>query len=143
MSSRCVFAMMMLAGLAAFVGSALSEERAKEKTPPAQQKPISDLIVTLQHVSGKVETFKDEVARLELILDETGRLDQVHLIARTGSEADTHIWYNVNNLVSVRYQFLAITGKGKVAVRTLAAPKPKAKIDFRKELQPLSPDDYR
>ena len=111
---------------------------------PAGQPFVSDLVVTLEHVGGKVETFKDASARMELILSAAGRLDQVHLITQSGHEADTHIWYNVNNLVSVRYQFLAITGKGKVTVRALAPPTLKpATESAKKGIPAVEPEDYR
>ena len=111
---------------------------------PAGQPSVSDLVVTLEHVGGKVETFKDEIARMELILSAAGRLDQVHLITQSGHEPDTHIWYNVNNLVSVRYQFLAITGKGKVTVRALTPPTLKPATEAAKKGIPVvEPEDYR
>ena len=119
--------------------------------PPAQTSQATpareagaDLVVTLEHVGGKSETFKDEVVRMELILASSGRLDQVHLITKSGAEADTHIWYNMDNLVCVRYQFLAITGKGKVSVRTITPPTVKPPSDsVKKDVVPLDPEDYR
>ena len=111
---------------------------------PAEPAMISDLVVQLVHVGGKVDTFKDEVDRLELILGPTGQLDQVHLITRSGFEADTHVWYNMSNLVSVRYQFLAITGKGKVSVRTVQPPTIPPQADTpRRAVPPIEPEDYR
>ena len=109
-----------------------------------QQVGVSDLQVTVTHVGGKVETFGDEIVRLELILDATGRVDQVHIIARSGTEADTHIWYNVNNLVALRYRFLEITGKSKVVVRAFAPPElARPEQSVRKKVVPLDPEDYR
>jgi len=122
----------------------LVAQDAAEKPPTTAPAAVSDLLVTLEHVGGKVETFKDEVDRMELILDAAGKLSQVHLIIRSGPEADTHAWYNVNNLVAVRYQFLAITGKGKVSVRTTTPPTLKPPRDvLKKDLQAVEPEDYR
>jgi hypothetical protein len=106
--------------------------------------PTADLEVTLTHVSGQVESFRDELVRMDLIVDPAGRLDQVHLITKTGAEADTHIWYSVGNLVSVRYRFLAITGKGKVSVRTYTPPQVKPPADSLPHAVPaIEPEDYR
>ena len=121
-----------------------------ETTPPLaratqeEDAPTHDLEVHLQHVTGQVDTFDRQIVRLELILAPSGRLDQVHLVTRTGSEADTHIWYNVDNLVSVRYRFVQITGKGKVTVRALQPPELQAPTDATRPLiRPLDPEDYR
>jgi hypothetical protein len=119
-------------------GLALAADQAETPTPDA------DLTVTLEHVSGKTDTYGPEIVKLELILDGLGKLDQVHLVTKTGAEADTHIWYNVANLVSVRYRFLEITGKGKVTVRALASPVLKESPDQApRPLVPLDPQDYR
>jgi hypothetical protein len=119
-------------------GVASAADQAQPPTPDA------DLTVTLEHVSGKTDTYGPEIVKLELILDGLGKLDQVHLITKTGAEADTHIWYNVANLVSVRYRFLEITGKGKVTVRALASPVLKESEDRApRPLVPLDPQDYR
>ena len=143
MLKRALIALAVLVGLATLNGLADADKAVAPAAAPASQ-PSADLIVTLQHVGGKTETFKDEIDRMELVLNAAGRLDQVHLILRSGSEPDTHVWYNVGNLVSVRYQFLAITGKGKVTVRTMSSPKTRAVPDDpRKALSPLDPDDYR
>ena len=138
-----LIALAVLVGLAALDGFGDAGKAAAPAAEPASQ-PSTDLIVTLQHVGGKTEVFKDEITRMELVLNSAGRLDQVHLILRSETEPDTHVWYNVSNLVSVRYQFLAITGKGKVTVRMMAPPKAKEAVDDpRKALAPLDPDDYR
>ncbi len=143
MLKRALIALAVLACLVILHGLGSAGEAAAPAGASASQ-PSADLVVTLQHVGGKTEVFKDEIDRIELVLDAAGRLDQVHLILRSGSEPDTHVWYNVSNLVSVRYQFLAITGKGKVTVRSMSAPKIKAVPDDpRKTLSPLDPDDYR
>ncbi len=131
-----------------FVPSLMAWQSEPPETPaqPAAtgQDSPADLVVTLEHLGGKAETFKDEVVRMELILDPAGQLRQVHLITKSGSEADTHIWYNVDNLVCVKYQFLAITGKGRVTVRTIAPPAVKTPTDASKrEIAPLDPEDYR
>jgi hypothetical protein len=140
MSVRSGFAVGAAVLLLGWVANAVSQEAA----PSGPQDAKLDLEVTLEHVSGKVDHYGAEVVRLELILDATGRLDQVHMINRTGADADTHIWYNVANLVSVRYRFLEITGKGKVAVRTIAPPPVKEPLPIpRRRLDPLDPDDYR
>jgi hypothetical protein len=114
------------------------------RQPAASQESGADLVVTVEHVGGKVETFKDEVVRMELVLNSAGRLEQVHLITKSAAEADTHCWYNMDNLVCLRYQVLAITGKGKVSVRTIAPPavKPPAET-VKKDVVPLDPEDYR
>jgi hypothetical protein len=140
-----VAASVMLGGLAVSRGQDDAPQAAGQAQPPGgPDAATADLLVTLQHVSGKSDQFRGEVVSLELILDAAGRLDQVHLVTRTGPEADTHIWYNVENLVSVRYQFLAITGKGKVSVRTVAPPpvRPPA-TPARPSVRPLEPEDYR
>ena|GEM_PF-3878388 len=126
--------------LAGWAVRAVSQETAR----PDEAVSHADLQVSLEHVGGKVDTFADRIVRMELILDPAGRLDQVHLITRTGQDADTHIWYNVDNLVLVRYRFLEITGRGKVTVRTitplpLAEPAPSS----RKQITPLDAEDYR
>jgi hypothetical protein len=119
-------------------GAASAADQAESPTPGA------DLKVTLEHVSGKTDTYGPEIVKLELILDGLGKLDQVHLVTKTGAEADTHIWYNVANLVSVRYQFLEITGKGKVTVRALASPVLRETPDRApRQVVPLDPEDYR
>lgn len=134
--------LLVLAAAVAQVGLP-SESPAGTAAPPADE-ALSDLVVTLAHTNGTVDKYQDEIARMDLILDQSGRLDQVHLITRTGPEPDTHIWYNMDNLVSVRYQFLAITGKGKVSIRTIAAPPTKASPDAQKRaLEALDPEDYR
>ncbi|MFH1417669.1 MAG: hypothetical protein ABII12_05205 [Planctomycetota bacterium] len=121
-------------------------EPPEQVTQPAvtEQDSPADLVVTLEHVGGKSETFKDEVVCMELILGPSGQLRQVHLITKSSTEADTHIWYNVDNLVCVKYQFLAITGKGRVSVRTITPPAVKTPTDASKqEVAPLDPEDYR
>ncbi len=143
MLKKTLIALAVLVGLATLDGFGDAGKAVVPAAEPASQ-PSTDLIVTLQHVGGKVEVFKDEITRMELVLNNAGRLDQVHLILRSETEPDTHVWYNVSNLVSVRYQFLAITGKGKVTVRMMTPPKAKeAADDPRKNLSPLDPDDYR
>lgn len=135
-----------LAVIALFAGAGFSQDAkdTQSESRPAPEEVVSDLVVTLRHVGGTEEVFKDEIVRMELVLDIAGRLDQVHLVTRTGTEADTHIWYNMNNLVSVRYQFLAITGKAKVTVRALSTPKALETVDSpRDRVAPLKPDDYR
>lgn len=150
MSIRTVAMVTLIVTSAAWVGRAVSQEPVDEAAantsaavePPAEI--LADLVVTLQQVGGKVETFKEEIVRMELILGPSGRLDQVHLITKTGQEADTHIWYNMNNLVSLRYQFLAITGKGKVVVRSITPPQLKPTKDtVQRSVTPLDPEDYR
>ncbi len=110
----------------------------------AETAPNADLVVTLEHLGGKIDTYGAEIERMELVLSWEGRLEQVHLITRSGSEADTHVWYNAGNLVSVRYHFAEITGKGKVAVRLMASPQAKDQGERRAtEIAPLDPEDYR
>jgi hypothetical protein len=143
MLRRLTIASAVLVCLAVLNGFGTADQAAAPSAAPASQ-PTADLVVTLQHVGGKTEVFRDEVTRMELILDSAGRLNQVHLILSSGPEPDTHVWYNVSNLVSVRYQFLAITGKGRVSVRLMTPPKAKETADDpRKALAPLDPDDYR
>ena len=117
--------------------------RALSQEPQVAATPKSDLIVDIEHAGGKVDTFSDEIVRLELVLSRAGRLDQLHLITQTGPDADTHIWYNMDNLVSVRYRFLEITGKGKVVVRTFAAPRVETPAAPPREIPALDPEDYR
>lgn len=120
---------------------ALSQDAAGE---PERAVPAADLEVTLEYVGGKTATFSKEIVRLELILNPAGRLDQLHLVTRTGPDADTHIWYNVDNLVSVKYRFIEITGKGKVSVRTFTAPALReGTTGPPKEIVPLDSEDYR
>ena len=100
--------------------------------------------VWLEHVGGKETVYDEQLVRMELILNGTGRLEQIHLILRSGPEADTHAWYNVDNLVSVRYQFLEITGKGKISVRTTAPPVLKdSESTPSKPIDQVLIDDYR
>lgn len=82
---------------------------------------VQDIEVTVRHIDGKAEVFGKEVAQLEIIVDETGRMHMVHMVLVSGSEKDTHLWYNYANLASLKYRFLHITGKGKVHVRQLQA----------------------
>ncbi len=132
-------------GLLGLIALGQSEPtRPGEPAHAGAEQARSDLLVTLEHVGGRIEVFGDEVYRLELILDASGKLDQVHLIIRSAEEVDTHVWYNVDNLVSVRYRFVEITGKGKVMVRTVTPPKIKPPtVTHKSEVPALEPEDYR
>jgi hypothetical protein len=133
-------AVLAVAGLGFLLGSAQPDVLAQGQ----EEGTAHDLDVNVQLIDGTVISHGPEVSRLELILDAAGGLDQVHLVTRTGDEADTHIWYNVRNLVSVKYRFLAITGKGKVHVRSLQGPQLEAPEAARlQRVKPLIPEDYR
>ena len=85
-----------------------------ELKPRRTTKPLTvgdrfDVEVTVRHLDGKEETFKKEVASLELIVTPDGSIRYVHLILIGGTEKDTHLWYNYNNIASLRYRFLHIT----------------------------------
>jgi len=141
MSARALTVILGSLLLTGWTVRALSQETGDDRAPEVS---AADLEVTLEYVGGNVATYGEEIVRLELILDPGGRLDQVHLITHTGSEADTHIWYNMDNVVSVRYRFLEITGKGKVTVRTFTAlPRAEPSAGATKKLHPLDAEDYR
>jgi hypothetical protein len=135
-----MMAMLAAAGLLIALGSLQPDVLAQEQ----QKEAAHDLEVTVQLMDGTKLSHGKEITQLELILDANGGLDQVHLITRAGAEADTHIWYNVRNLVSVQYRFLSITGKGKVRIRTLQRPELEAPEAAKlQRVRPLLPEDFR
>ena len=79
----------------------------------------ADLLVEIRHLDGSVEKFSREVADLEIIVAPDASIQYVHLVLVSGSEKDTHAWYNYNQLAGFRYQFASITGKGKVKIKQL------------------------
>ena len=105
---------------------------------------VQDIEVTVRHIDGKVETFGKEVAELEIIVDESGRMHMVHMVLVSGTEKDTHLWLNYANLASLKYRFLHITGKGKVRVRQLQGFKTTANEKaLRPNVGAVEVDDYK
>jgi hypothetical protein len=105
---------------------------------------IQDIEVTIRHSGGTVETFGKEVVLMEIIVDPTGQIHMVHMILVGGTEKDTHAWYNFDNIVSLRYRFLHITGKGKVRIRQLQGLKlAPADASLKPTITPLEVEDYK
>lgn len=74
----------------------------------------ADLELTIRHLNGSTESFSKELAELQIVVGSDSMVKYIHLVLVSGNEKDTHAWYNMDNIVSFRYRFLAITGKGKV-----------------------------
>lgn len=87
-----------------------------EAAKPATE-ALQDIEVTVRHTDGSIEKFGKEVASLDIVVDEYGRIQMVHMIVVGGTEKDTHVWYNFANVAGLKYRFLQITGKGKVRVK--------------------------
>lgn len=85
----------------------------------ASESFVQDIEVTVRYMDGKSEVFGKEVAQLDIVVDELGRINMVHMVLISDKEKDTHVWYNYANLAGFKYRFLHITGKGKVQIRQL------------------------
>ena len=109
----------------------------------AAKVPASDIEVTIRDAAGHAEIFSKEVAAMEIIVGPDSRILYVHLILMTENEKDTHCWYNYANLTNLRYRFLAITGKGKVAIRKLSSFDELPKQGIQPKIPQLAPDDFK
>ena len=89
MSFRVLILPVLMAAALWAQSSDVPESTSRPSPSGAGAEVVSDLLVSIQQVGGKIEEFKDEIVCCELILDDAGRLDQVHLITRGGAEADT------------------------------------------------------
>jgi hypothetical protein len=99
-----------------------------------------DIVLTLTHRGGNVETFGRELIQMEFITQMDGSIRYLHLVLLTGEEKDTHAWYNFDNLTAVRYQFKAMSGKAKVRFRELKPFEMKNREDV---LPPLQLEDFK
>jgi len=115
---------------------------AQSATPPPA-KMAKDLTVTVRHANGDVETYGDELTNLDLVVDEHGRLTFLHCVLISGEEKDTHVWYNMANLASVKYRFHTITGKSKVAVKRLKPLPVTPKPGVPRKVDELDVEDYK
>jgi hypothetical protein len=52
-------------------------------------------------------------------------------------------WFNYENLASLKYRFLAITGKGKVKVRKLAAFETQPTTGLKPKIGEIEVDDFK
>lgn len=135
---RTYFWPVLLAGALAMVAAG---EDVEKSVAPA---PVQDIEVTVRHASGAVEVFGKEVASMDIIVDNTGRIQMVHLVLVGGAEKDTHVWYNYANLTALKYRFLHITGKGKVQIKQIQnhklAPSDSA---LKPSVKTIEVDDYK
>ncbi len=103
----------------------------------------TDIIVTIRHTDGSVEEFSNEVAALEIIVAPNSMIEYIHLILVGGSEKDTHYWYNFNQLAGFKYQFKAITGKGKVKLKQLDQFVTTPKTGLQSSIKLVEADDFK
>lgn len=103
----------------------------------------NDIELTIRHTDGSTEKYGSELAELEIVVGPDSVIKYLHLVIVGGKEKDTHAWYNIENVVSFKYRFLAITGKGKVKLKQLDkfATKPKDGIAEQIPLQDV--DDFK
>lgn len=103
----------------------------------------NDIELTIRHTDGSTEKYGSELAELEIVVGPDSVIKYLHLVIVGGKEKDTHAWYNIENVVSFKYRFLAITGKGKVKLKQLDkfATKPKDGISEQIPLQDV--DDFK
>jgi hypothetical protein len=137
---RALMAGTILAGCLAGAATLRAQQASTAATAP---KLLSDIEVTVRHLDGKEETFKKEVASLELIVTPDGSIRYVHLILIGGTEKDTHLWYNYNNIASLRYRFLHITGKGKVAIKQITPFESRPAPGIAEKIPQVEVDDYK
>lgn len=121
---------------------AASAEGAKETSSVAASLP-TDLVVEIRHLDGTVEKFGREVALMEIILGPASTIQYVHLILVTGAEKDTHAWYNYEQIAGFRYQFTAITGKGKVKIKQLGRFPVAEQTGLKESIPLLEVDDFK
>lgn len=97
----------MILALAVLLGAA---------APAAAQQGSNHLRVVVTDVRGKDTSYGDEVQKLELVLDNDGRLAMVHLVLRANANvyAVSHVWYNLANLIAFEYQAYSPIGQGRI-----------------------------
>ena len=103
----------------------------------------ADLLVEIRHLDGSIEKFSREVAGLEIIVAPDSSIQYIHLILVSGSEKDTHAWYNYNQLAEFRYRFAAITGKGKVKIKQLGKFNVEETIGLQEVIPQLNLNDFK
>ena len=103
----------------------------------------ADLLVEIRHLDGSVEKFSREVAGMEIIVAPDSSIQYIHLILVSGSEKDTHAWYNYNQLAEFRYRFAAITGKGKVKIKQLGKFNVEETIGLQEVIPQLNLNDFK
>ena len=103
----------------------------------------ADLLVEIRPLDGSIEKFSREVAGLEIIVAPDSSIQYIHLILVSGSEKDTHAWYNYNQLAEFRYRFAAITGKGKVKIKQLGKFNVEETIGLQEVIPQLNLNDFK
>ena len=132
MTRRYSQVVLLLAVALLLPGEATSQVGAKDK---------GDLEVTVFLSNGKTMSYKKEVRQLEIILDSTGNVSNLHMVLALSAEKDSHIWLNYHNLAGFQYRYYAISGRAKVHVRKHIDYPIREKKD--KKLEAIDPDDYR
>lgn len=132
----------VVAGTVVALGALVAVRALQAQDEPANR-PASDLTVVIRHLNGDTDTYAGELTDLDLVVDPTGRLQYIHCVLVSGTERDTHVWYNFENVSSVKYRFHAITGKAKVSVKQLASPTVKEKPGLPAKIDRLDVEDYK
>lgn len=131
--------------LAVVVGLAITvDARGKKKGDKGGK---SDITVMIVLANGETITYSSEVRGVQLVLDDKGRMDLIHLILAKGkdqTEKNTHEWYNFDALAGFSYRYHAITGKAMVTVaRTGTIPGEVLKLEDSDRVPILKPLDYQ
>lgn len=78
--------------------------------------PLQHLKVTIRHADGMEEPF-DNAERLEIYLDNEGRIQYLHLVLSEDHNEDSHKWYQYGALSGFDYKFLTNAGKSKLVIK--------------------------
>ena len=125
-------------------GPALSAQTASgEKSQPGvlqEQANPGDIKVKIVTPAG-TDVYTRNLVSLDILVDPSGLVRMLHVIHISGTEKDTHTWYNFANIHLLSYQYYAITGKGKVRIKQIAGPAPSA--EDKDAVPPLRYEEYR
>ena len=103
----------------------------------------AELLVEIRHLDGSVQKFGREVAGMEIIVAPDSSIQYIHLILVSGSEKDTHAWFNYHQLAGFQYQFAAITGKGKIRIKQLGTFKVSEITGMKESIPQLDVNDFK
>ncbi|OVE75583.1 hypothetical protein BVX97_04135 [bacterium E08(2017)] len=102
-----------------------------------------DIEVTIRHTDGTKDTFKENMKEMQIIVGADSMIKYLHLTIIGDDEKGVHAWYNVDNIASFRYKFLAITGRGKVKLVHQSKFKTENTEGYQKALPLQSADDFK
>ena len=99
-----------------------------------------DVLVKVVTPSG-TDVYSKDLVFLDILVDDSGVIRMLHVIHISGTEKDTHSWYNFANVEKVTYQYFSITGKSKVRVKQVSGPI--ASKEDKDAIPPLRYEEYR